>query len=498
VLKDQASYYISDYDTITYNIGIQANNIADALTLDTNFNIAAPLETEFVNTQDIQAFLNATLLTIIIYLAMLSTMLLYSLMLTDVDGKTYEYGMLRALGFKKSYLTRMIMMQSFGFSIPGIAFGLAVAFIINIMLRELIFHLSDNAESYDLTTVSIIIGVTFGIVMPLISNYFPIQAALGKNLRNSLDLSRRTTDEIGIKVQRLEDIGMSFNQVMIGLILLWIGFSTYYLVPMAVLEGNVTLTFVILNILLIFIIVGMTFICVLLFEPIENMLLWICLHTCCFCDRKMHKVITKNMDAHRIRNQKTSIMFTMSISFLIFAASSFQMMATLIEKTSESLIGADIYSTAGRAGLLNEKEISAFLEGQMAAESQPVYDYCFTGMAFDDWQSTYIYGPNLDSYIFGVSYYRGFLSYVYSVPENYFNVTDTEFYVPIDWQDDVPYTETDDGKVDIISMLYSYENIPGYPSASNIDPYGVTVQSNPDYNEGWDTKAIRFLLASGT
>ena len=54
------------------------------------------------------------------------------------------------------------------------------------------------------------------------------------------------------------------------------------------------------------------------------------------------KVIESNMDGHRKRNSKTSIMFTLAISFLIFAASSFELLATLIEKSVLSFIGADL------------------------------------------------------------------------------------------------------------------------------------------------------------
>ena len=101
-------------------------------------------------------------------------MLLYSLMLADVDGKTYEYGMLRALGFKKEHLIRVIVMKSLSFSIPGLFFGILIAFILNIALRMVIFMQSDNYSSYELTAISIVIGVVFGLVMPMISNYFPI------------------------------------------------------------------------------------------------------------------------------------------------------------------------------------------------------------------------------------------------------------------------------------------------------------------------------------
>ena len=66
-------------------------------------------------------------------------MLLYSLMLSDVDSKTYEYGMLRALGFKKQHLVGVITFKSLSFSVLGLFYGILVAFILNIMLKEIIF-----------------------------------------------------------------------------------------------------------------------------------------------------------------------------------------------------------------------------------------------------------------------------------------------------------------------------------------------------------------------
>jgi len=48
--------------------------------------------------------------TVVFFLAILSVMLIYSLMLSDVDEKTYQYGMLRALGFKNKNLMALISM----------------------------------------------------------------------------------------------------------------------------------------------------------------------------------------------------------------------------------------------------------------------------------------------------------------------------------------------------------------------------------------------------
>ena len=71
------------------------------------------------------------------------------------------------------------------------------------------------------------------------------------------------------------------------------------------------------------VIIGLTFMCTLVFEYIERLLLYIVLNTCCRRDRQVHSLIVKQMNSHRVRNHKTSIMFTLSVAFLFFAASSF-------------------------------------------------------------------------------------------------------------------------------------------------------------------------------
>ena len=101
-------------------------------------------------------------------------MLVLSLMLADVDGKTYEYGMLRALGFMKRHLMAMITINSLFFSVPGLFIGMLVAFIMNVGVRENIFLESKNTLSYDLTPSAIALGVSFGFLVPLLANYLPI------------------------------------------------------------------------------------------------------------------------------------------------------------------------------------------------------------------------------------------------------------------------------------------------------------------------------------
>jgi ABC-type antimicrobial peptide transport system permease subunit len=46
---------------------------------------------------------------------------------------------------------------------------------------------------------TIVLGLFTGLIVPLISNIYPIKQALGNSLRNSLDRSRAGVDEISVQ-----------------------------------------------------------------------------------------------------------------------------------------------------------------------------------------------------------------------------------------------------------------------------------------------------------
>lgn len=54
-------------------------------------------------------FMNNNYILIIGFLTILSSLMIYGLMLSDIDTKTFEFGMLRALGFNKSNLAATIL-----------------------------------------------------------------------------------------------------------------------------------------------------------------------------------------------------------------------------------------------------------------------------------------------------------------------------------------------------------------------------------------------------
>ena len=85
-----------------------------------------------------------------------------------------------------------ISIQSFCFSVPGLTFGLMFGAILNIAIRHVLYTLTNNSNTYGLSIGALILAFAVGLVMPMVSNYFPIQKALGRNLRESLDLYHRS------------------------------------------------------------------------------------------------------------------------------------------------------------------------------------------------------------------------------------------------------------------------------------------------------------------
>lgn len=63
---------------------------------------------EYVNFQ-----LGSIFFTIIFFLFLIDGILIYSMMLNDVEERTYEFAMLRCLGFRNSSLVTLLLVQSF-------------------------------------------------------------------------------------------------------------------------------------------------------------------------------------------------------------------------------------------------------------------------------------------------------------------------------------------------------------------------------------------------
>lgn len=97
-------------------------------------------------------------------------------MLSKVEEKTYEYGMLRALGLEKIQLIQVIVSQAFYFAIPALIVGLLLSFFAGVGVSYYFQWLAIlPPPNWMLNTWAIVIPIIVGLSIPLIANIVPIR-----------------------------------------------------------------------------------------------------------------------------------------------------------------------------------------------------------------------------------------------------------------------------------------------------------------------------------
>lgn len=76
------------------------------------------------------------------------------------------------------------------------------------------------------------------------------------------------------------------------------GIATYYGVPISFINQNLFGAFLILGMILILVVIGLTFLCSLIYNYLERAILWVTLRTCCRKDLQIKSLIKKQMEAH--------------------------------------------------------------------------------------------------------------------------------------------------------------------------------------------------------
>ncbi|EGR28776.1 permease family protein, putative [Ichthyophthirius multifiliis] len=308
-----------------------------------------PLSTIVIGLLILKLFLDNMIATSIFLLFMLAVLLIYSLMISDVEEKTYEFGMLRALGFQKNSLVYLLIIQGLIFAIPGLCLGLLMAYLLNSIIAFIIFDKAVMTTTYDLHWSAIALAIFLGIFIPLISVYLPIQRAMSKTLRDSLDLYHRVVNQISVSVQKLEKLGISFSQSVNAFTLILMGIVCYYIAPAAFVFKKLDLFLAIINIVLIMMIIGFTLLLNLSQKYVERV--FVKLFLCIFRKEKhLEIVIVKNMNGHRRRNSKTAIMYTIALAFLIFTGAGFSLQSKQIQDNLKSSLGTDF-----KVQLINDK-----------------------------------------------------------------------------------------------------------------------------------------------
>jgi len=249
------------------------NKVVKQVSLTEQLKFETPIMTNMESTQVIEFMLNNVLATVIFFICLLTYILIFSLMQTDVEERKYEFGVLRTLGLRNSSLITLITIQSLLFSVPGIICGFAVNYLLIQATQYTLYHVAMVDIEMVMSTKTVAYGLFMGLCIPFLANVIPIQQALGQTLRNALDKMRSSLDDVDVQFIRLESKRMSTSQLLVSLTMLTCGVISYYFVPLAALHKDFQSFLYLLNTLLLLIILGLTFLAQLVMPYLEVALL---------------------------------------------------------------------------------------------------------------------------------------------------------------------------------------------------------------------------------
>jgi len=287
----------------------------------------------------VSVFLGLIINMSVFVLMLLCIVLIYSLLMINVESRTFEMGVMRMIGTKRSGLVGLLMTQAMTYAIPAIILGLPLAQLLGLGVFKVISIIASVEFPNLLTWDAVVVAAVLGLVIPTISAILPIRNALMLNLADSIDSNRSKTKAVVVGVERSEQRQISMPMLVVGIFLAAFGVGIYLIFPAALMAFNITIILYLLFALLVLILFG----CVMLALTIEGIFSRFIAFLFFFWDKPaIRSLLNKNIVAHRLRNRKTILMYSISLSFIIFLSVSFSQQISMVKTTSEQALGSTL------------------------------------------------------------------------------------------------------------------------------------------------------------
>jgi hypothetical protein len=200
---------------------------------------------------------------------------------------------------------------------------------------------------------------------------------------------------------------------------------------MAYLFENFGTFFLILNLILVLMLLGLIFISVIFMPHIMSFMVSLILFVA-RGDKKLNPLIQKNLESHKHRNLKTVMMFSICLSFLIFAGTAFSLMSEVIKKQLDMVLGSDVtiftLNSDELNTYINEVPIVEFLTEQNKIDGC-IQDYSFTTPSLRYLLAKIKDDDRRDIIISDTAGYKSFRTNIYGVQENFLNSSMSNYYM---------------------------------------------------------------------
>ena len=367
--KNRLNYYmVDDYDNLLGKGIKYMNKIVIKFGSLQNYDVFMPLINAMNRYKYGTTLLNLILNLILLAIFGLSLILIHSLLLITTETHSFEFGILRLVGNTKKCIIIIIFLECIYFSIPAFILALIASYFILDKINEIIKQELNTDLNISLTWTSFIMAFLLNFLGPIISSIFPIRNILKKNIATSLNTILNKTQGMKIEVISLQQKELA-SLIMFGFINFIYGASIYYFLPLSLLSMN----FGMIGAIFLWILFGILLGFALLSRNIENIFQKFLTYTLLFFTKSYYKLlILKNLAAHKLKNKKTSLMFSLSVGVFIMTSVGFDLILQstknyiTMENGSEILVSKsnDYFTPAEIANsmmeLYNKKLIHSF------------------------------------------------------------------------------------------------------------------------------------------
>ena len=315
-----------------------AGSIADAVGFN-QVDLSLPIIAYLSTYRFFSMFLSLLIWLVIAALAFLSVVLIYSLLTINVESRTYELGVMRMVGFQRRSLGGLVIVGALLFALPGWAIGLALGQAAYLGIRALLLSLVNTDLPMVLTTESVLWATLAGIAIPLVASVAPVSTVLTQSLSESLNTERGRTKGVDYKVEAASDSFFSWTAAGLGAVLTVYGFAVYYLFPKGLLNQDFSLMLVIFFLVLLMMLAGL----VLLAMNFQRFVETVVQYATAFWEHAaVFLLVERNLTAHRARNRKASLMFALTLAFIIFIAVAFDVQFVSMTYAARRRVGGDV------------------------------------------------------------------------------------------------------------------------------------------------------------
>lgn len=336
--RDPKTYYDAR-DLRKSVLALKSAGEAIAEDLGKDFAISLPKAEAITHFEQVSGPLRAVFGIFALVALAITALLIYSLLSVSVEERIREHAILRTIGARRSHIFALVIAESLALClvgvVPGVFAGLLFARGI-LAIAGLAMGGAAGSIALELSGATVRFCLGAGAAVSVASALLPAIRSTRWRIVDALDPMRR-----GQIAPASAEGGVHRPLLLAGGALSAISGTVFFLLPNAVLSGDPSLIGGVALGLLVVILIGFTMIAVAAGPVVERIVLFVLGG---FFGPSA-ELAGRNLGRHRRRNVTTSMMFALSVSFVLFLSS----LVALFSRTSLSFIerkvGSDLKIT---------------------------------------------------------------------------------------------------------------------------------------------------------